>query len=129
MTARNIASFTEAIEPTSGTASTEKVIWAGAANGFSVHLVTTGTLTGATGWAIEGSNGPELNNRRSSGPDTTTFDWVDLGLTISQPAGAATNQLIIASDWRGGWIRVRWVHTGVSGTGNVAASVYLKGNG
>lgn len=118
------------IDAEDGTSTHNAIINAGLANGFSVHLVTTGTLNTGTGWVIQGSNGPKLDNSSASGPDTTTFDWVTLSdITITAPDGTAISQFLNVSDWRGKWLRVRWDSTSMTSTGNVSAAVYLKGTG
>ena len=94
---------------------------------LSLHLTTDGTLTGANGWKLEFTNGPETDNRTATGPVTSEFDWVDSGLTFTVPAGSATNQFVHVENILAKWVRVKWDATGASGSGNVSASVMSKG--
>lgn len=97
--------------------------------GFSLQLVTTGTLTGS--WKIEFSNDYFDNGSAPTNQPQNAGDWVDMTAkfsatnfflgpaAISQPAGSATDQFLMGSFVRIRAIRVTF--TAASGSGTVQA--------
>jgi hypothetical protein len=84
----------------------------------SLQIFNTGTVTGV--WIIQVSSkvSPVLN---------TDTDWttLTLGGSITQPAGAASNDYIDLSSLGSRWARGKYTHT--SGAGNVEAWAHTKG--
>lgn len=96
---------------------------------MSVQLVSTGTIntTVSGGWTISFSNGPLADNSPAN-VDTTTFGWVDSGLTIADASGSASDQMVFISNLTCKWVRIQWTVAG-SGAGNVSCAVFGGGAG
>ena len=91
----------------------------GAKTSWSLHIETTGTLTGT--WTLWSSNKPQ--------PDPTDDDdWIDIsthaGFVETNPAGAATKWTATPDHLPGAWFRLKYVNG--SGTGNLYAWVSLS---
>ena len=115
------------IDNADGTSDQTKIINMRTNEKLGLHLTTDGTLTGATGWELAFSNGPDSDNRTATGPNTTEFDWVTTSdVTFTAPSGSATNQFVHVENIQARWARVKWNSSGASGSGNVSASVMSK---
>lgn len=119
------------IDAADGTATQSGVFDIKTLNGFSLHMVTTGTLNNATGWQLFETNAPESRDENGNiDPDTTTFDWVaNTDVTFTNPSGGTSNTFVDVSDARARWYKIQWTHTGVTGTGNVSVRMHGKGEG
>ena len=86
--------------------------------GFSMTVITTGTLTGV--FRFYRSNDPRA---RQDHPQRASAVWQeftsDVSALISNPAGGAAQFTVDVSDFRSDYVRMDYVHT--SGTGTVQA--------
>lgn len=95
-------------------------LWLGVdeVTGFSITVATTGTLTGAFRFYL--SDDPRA--RQDALPaERALAKWIEftssLSSQITNPAGAAANFHVMASDFRAGFLRMDYV--GVSGSGAI----------
>lgn len=90
-------------------------IWGGLGNqdGYGLHVVTDGTLTGTWTLWMSDKRDPVL---------TSDADWVqDTGFSPTNPAGAASKFRDDTSTAKARWKRLKYVNA--SGTGNIFAYV------
>jgi hypothetical protein len=94
--------------------------------GWSMTVVTTGTLTGA--FRFYASDDPRARPDRNA-VDRAAAVWVEftaeVAAQISNPAAGATTFKVMVSDFRSDFLRMDYVHT--SGTGTV--TTFFSGRG
>lgn len=94
--------------------------WSAEQGSWSLHVETTGDLTGT--WTLWISNKKHPNEASDS-------DWVDIsthaGFVETNPAGATTKWAATPDHLTGAWFRLKYVNT--SGTGNILAWVSTQG--
>jgi len=111
-----------------GASTTGGSLWLGPDNvaGWSMHIITTGTLTGS--FKFYRSSDPRARPDRSTA-DRAAAAWKeftsDVSSMISNPAGGTTDFEVMASDFRADFLRMDYVH--VSGSGTV--TVFFSGHG
>jgi hypothetical protein len=113
---------------TAGATTTGGAIWLAPDNvsGWSMTVVTTGTLTGT--FRFYRSDDPRARPD-SSAADRAAAVWTeftaDVATSISNPGGGAVQFSVMVSDFRSAFMRMDYTHT--SGTGTVMA--YFSGHG
>jgi hypothetical protein len=107
---------------TAGTTTTGTALWLGpdGIQGWSMHVITTGTLTGS--FRFYRSSDPRARPDRSA-VDQAAAKWreftSDVAAQISNPAAGTTDFEVMVSDFRSDFVRMDYVHT--SGTGTVTS--------
>ncbi len=105
-----------------GTNTTGNALWLGpdGITGWSMTVVTTGTLTGT--FRFYASDDPRARPDRSAA-DRAAAAWVeftaDVSTMITDPAGGAVTFKVMVSDFQSDFLRMDYAHT--SGTGTVSS--------